>query len=285
VDWYGGFRCRVGVHRQTIVASPQQAAGIICCSRPRDPDDLKILVVEGDQHFKGNRQLPVAAFFVPRGGTCPIAVTFTPSASGLRTGTLTITNSAGSPQTIGVTGIGVDFALATSTAKKTIQAGGAATYSLTVTPVGAGFPSAIQMSCTGLPQGATCNFAPGSLTPGIHTTTTTLNISTTASVADDLPGHSVKGYAAFGICIPFQAFGLFGMVFVGCTKRSRKLAVLALLALLIAGTLFMSACTGGTGTASQSQTQTASKSYSIFVNGTSGNLQHSVPLTLTVQQN
>jgi hypothetical protein len=104
------------------------------------------------------------------------------------------------------------------------------------------------------------------------------------SVADDLPGHSIKGYAALRICIPFQAFGLFGMVFVGCTKRSRKLAVSALLALLIAGTLFMSACAGGTGTASQSQTQTASKSYSILVNSTSGNLQHSVPLTLTVQQ-
>ncbi len=217
------------------------------------------------------------------GGTCPIEVTFTPSASGQRSGSVTFANSAGSPQTVSLTGTGVDFALATSTNTDTIQSGGSASYSLTVTPVGGSFPSAIQMSCTGLPQGATCNFAPSSLTPGVHTMTATLSISTTASVAQNLPEHSVKGYAAFWI--PFQAFGLFGMVFAGCTRRSKKLAALALLALLIAGTVFLSACAGGTGTASQSQTQATSKSYAVLVNGTSGNLQHSVPVTLTVQQN
>lgn len=217
------------------------------------------------------------------GGNCSVAVTFTPSASGPRTGTLSITNSTGSLQKVSMTGTGVDFVLATSTSTDTIQSGGLATYSLTVTPVGGSFPSAIQLSCTGLPQGATCNFAPGSLTPGVHTMTTSLNISTTASVAQNRLPHSVKGYAAFWI--PFQAFGLFGMVFAGCTRRSKKLAVFALLALLITGTLFMSACAGGTGTSSQSQSQTSSKSYAILVNGTSGNLQHSVPLTLTVQQN
>jgi hypothetical protein len=217
------------------------------------------------------------------GGTCSIAVTFTPSASGTRSGTLIITNTAGNPQTVSLTGTGVDFALATSTNTDTIQSGGSASYSLTVTPVGGSFPSAIQMSCTGLPQGANCSFAPGSLTPGVHTMMTTLSISTTATVAQNRLPHSVKGHAAFWI--PFQAFGLFGVVFAGLTKRSKRLAVAVLLVLLIAGTLFMSACAGGTGTSSQSQTQTTSKSYSILVNGTSGNLQHSLPLTLTVQQN
>jgi hypothetical protein len=93
----------------------------------------------------------------------------------------------------------------------------------------------------------------------------------------------VKGFGAFWI--PFQAFGLFGMVFAGCTKRSKKVVLAASLVLLFAGLVFMPACAGGTGTSSQTQTQTTSKSYSILVNGTSGNLQHSVPLTLTVQQN
>ena len=41
------------------------------------------------------------------GGTCPVQVTFTPTAAGTRTGTLTITdNSAGSPRTVALTGIG-----------------------------------------------------------------------------------------------------------------------------------------------------------------------------------
>jgi hypothetical protein len=43
----------------------------------------------------------------PAGGTCTINVTFTPTANGLRTGTLTITdNSAGSPRTVPLTGTG-----------------------------------------------------------------------------------------------------------------------------------------------------------------------------------
>ena len=43
----------------------------------------------------------------PAGGTCAIQVTFTPTATGTRTGTLTITdNSAGSPRTVELTGQG-----------------------------------------------------------------------------------------------------------------------------------------------------------------------------------
>jgi len=45
---------------------------------------------------------------VPVSGSCTISVTFTPSALGVRTGTLTITdNASGSPQTVSLTGTGV----------------------------------------------------------------------------------------------------------------------------------------------------------------------------------
>jgi hypothetical protein len=219
------------------------------------------------------------------GGTCSIAVTFAPSTYGARTGALTIANNAGGPQTVGITGTGVDFNLASSSNAQTIQSGSSASYSLTVTPVGGSFPNTVQLSCTGLPSGASCDFSPSSLTPGVHMVTATLNISITTSVAQSLPAHSPRGYAALATWMQFPAFGLFGIVFAGWTKRSKKLAVAALLVLLIAGTLFMSACAGGTGISSQPQSQTTSKSYAILVNGTSGNLQHSVPLTLTVQQN
>jgi len=43
------------------------------------------------------------------GATCSVSVTFTPTADGTRTGTLTVTdNSAGSPHTVALTGAGVD---------------------------------------------------------------------------------------------------------------------------------------------------------------------------------
>jgi Beta-propeller repeat/Abnormal spindle-like microcephaly-assoc'd, ASPM-SPD-2-Hydin len=219
------------------------------------------------------------------GGTCSVAVTFAPSVSGSRTGTLTIANSAGKPQTVIVTGAGVDFSLASSSGDSTISAGGSASYSLTVTPVGGSFSNPIQLSCSGLPSGATCSFSPNALTPDAQTMTATLTVATTASVAQNLPARSLKGCTAFGIWIQFQGFALFGVVFAGWTRRSRKLAAAALLVLAITGTLLMSACAGGTGVASQPQTQSTSKSYAILVNGASGKLQHSVPLTLTVQQN
>jgi hypothetical protein len=44
---------------------------------------------------------------VPAGGTCAVQVTFTPTAAGIRTGVLTITdNSAGSPRTLQLSGVG-----------------------------------------------------------------------------------------------------------------------------------------------------------------------------------
>jgi hypothetical protein len=59
------------------------------------------------------------------------------------------------------------------------------------------------------------------------------------------------------------------------------MAIVALLAVLLFGLMFLTGCAGGTGVAPV--TGTGSGTYTINVTGTSGNLQHSVPLTLTVQ--
>jgi hypothetical protein len=80
-----------------------------------------------------------------------------------------------------------------------------------------------------------------------------------------------------------NGFGLFGMLFVGSKRRAKKTLSLIALALLISATLFMSACAGGTGIAPQTQPGTTPGTYTITVSGSSGALQHSIPLTLTVQ--
>ncbi|MGB9361610.1 MAG: hypothetical protein WCA99_08410, partial [Candidatus Sulfotelmatobacter sp.] len=87
-----------------------------------------------------------------------------------------------------------------------------------------------------------------------------------------------------------QGMGLFGMVLAGSKSRSRKFRALILLALVVAGLLFMSGCAGGTGIGPQkasgttsTPTTTTSTTYTITVTGTAGSVQHSVPVTLTIQ--
>ena len=71
-------------------------------------------------------------------GTCQLQVTFTPTATGSRTGTITITDNApNSPQTIALTGTGtmasIGLGIASGgSASATVNAGTSATYSLSI---------------------------------------------------------------------------------------------------------------------------------------------------------
>ncbi len=222
---------------------------------------------------------------VASGGTCSVTVGFAPSASGSRTGTLTIVTGIGASQLVALSGTGVDFGLTSSTGSETITDGETATYKLTVTPIAGSFMGAIQLSCSGQPAGTTCAFSPSAVTPGANPATVTMSIATAATTSRLLPAHSGSSYFALAAWIPFQGLGLFGIVFVGSKPRSKKLAALVMLALVIAALLFMSACAGGTGIVSSGgQTGTQTGAYTISATGTSGSLKHSVPLTLNVQQ-
>jgi hypothetical protein len=217
------------------------------------------------------------------GLNCQIQVTFTAATSGINSGQITLTgNASETTQTLALSGTGLDFSLTAPNSSETIQAGGTATYTLSVAPLGGSFPNAVQLSCSGLPAQASCTFSPSSLIPGTTQQTVTLTIATAAS-AQAIVRHS-SNYVALASWMPIQGLGLFGVVFVGSRKRMRKSAILTLMTIAIASLIFMSACAGGTGIAPhQSQTGAAPETYTVSVNGTSGNIKHSVPLTMTVQ--
>ncbi|MGA9509712.1 MAG: choice-of-anchor D domain-containing protein [Candidatus Sulfotelmatobacter sp.] len=219
--------------------------------------------------------------------SCTINVTFTPTASGTRTGNLTVSDNAqGSPQVVNITGAGADFSLSGSPSSDTAQPGSAATYKLTVSSIGGSFVNAVQLSCSGLPAQTSCALSPAAVNPGANAVTSTLSISTTATVAEAVPGSSRKS-PIYGVWIRSQVIGLFGILLIASKGRNRKSRLRVLAAYLTMTLILMTGCAGGTGIAPTSQTPpqtgTAPGTYTVTVSGTSGNLQHSLPLTLVVQ--
>ncbi len=216
--------------------------------------------------------------------TCSIKVTFTPTTTGTRSGTVTIgDNASGTPQTIALTGSGSDFVLTSDPNSDTVKAGAMASYTLTLSPLGGAFNSAIHLSCSGSPALTTCSLSPNTATPGGSPATSTLSISTTASRAEVVPlAEPSEGHPIPAIWMQ-QGLGLFGIILLGSKTRSRKLRGIILMVLMTAALWLMSACAGGTGITTPPQSGTTPGTYTITVSAASGALTHSLPITLIVK--
>jgi hypothetical protein len=214
--------------------------------------------------------------------SCAISITFTPTASGALSGALTLSDSAAnSPQTESLTGSGSDFSLASAQSSDTVKAGSAATYNLKVSPVSGSFASAVALTCSGLPAQTSCSLSPNSVTPGGSAASSTLSITTTATVAEAEPIRKSRSAPVYAVWIQLQAIGLLGIMFALPKRLSRKARARVTLLLVSGALIFMFGC-GGTGIVPPPQTGTTPGTYTITVTGTSGQLQHSLPLTLVV---
>jgi len=227
------------------------------------------------------------------GEVCTVTVTFTPTASGTRTGNLTISdNSTARTQTIALAGAATalptpDFTIGATPAANTVQPGGSTSYTVTLAPEN-GFTGAAQITCSGAPAESTCLPSGSSVTlDGSHSATVQVNITTTAAsyippVAFDWRWSPLQP--------PVVLFGCLWalLCILAASARSRGLRVIRFVAPALLGLVLMvvAGCGGGSqsthGTPSQTNPGTPIGNYTITVTASSGNTTHTTTVTLTV---
>jgi hypothetical protein len=225
--------------------------------------------------------------------TCTIGVFFDPTAGGTRTGTLKITDNAGnSPQTVTLTGSGLDFSVMPgAAASATVTAGQTASYSIAVAPAG-GFAASVALSCSGGPAGSACAVSPSTMALSGAAAQTAMVTVTTAARGWLLP---LRGgwprdtrYRQTPMILTLAAMFLLIVVASQCLRREQNLAwirVVGFAALVPLG-LTLTSCGGGSGSGGGG-TNPQAGTYTVTVTGnfTSGatTLNHSAKLTLVVQ--
>jgi len=228
--------------------------------------------------------------------SCTVSVTFTPSAAGTSTGTLTLRdNASGGQQFVALTGSGTapDFNFAApSLGSKSVSAGGSAQFTFTVNAVG-GFSGPIALSIiVASPPGASalpvCTVSPTSL-PGNGTATATCTTSGPAVTAPRSNGRFCLrlGPRRFEWRqVPPWMFWLLVLGMSGAALcrpvRSRRARV-GLAAAMLYALVWVACGSGGSITTNSPSTPiTTAGNYTIAVIATSGNLSHTVTGTLTV---
>jgi N-acetylneuraminic acid mutarotase len=156
-----------------------------------------------------------------------------------------------------------NFALVINPSTITVKAGQSGTTTVEVVDEG-GFSGNVSFACSGLPVGAACSFALETVPTPVGITYTTLTVTTPTSTAN-LDRNGVPIYPGPVLAIVVCIFG---------RKKRRRSQMLLLLAVSVVGPGILNGC--GANGPPEPITST------VTVTGTSGSLQQTATLTLTV---
>ncbi len=173
-----------------------------------------------------------------------------------------------------------DFALAVTPPNRSVAAAGdTARYLVQLTP-NPTYTTSISLSCTGLPTGATCSFAPSTVNlQGSSPGAVTLSLSTTArsiTTGSVIPASSKRFYAVW---LGVPGLALLGAGF-GRDRRRRRILGLLLFCALWALLVIQPACSGTTPAPPTSGTPAGTST--ITVTAASGSDSKSQGIQLTV---
>lgn len=211
--------------------------------------------------------------------SCVIDVTFTPTASGTRTGTLTITDNApNSPQTVSLSGTGgapnLGLGIASGGSNSaTVAAGSTAKYSLTIG--GQGVSGTASLACTGAPTGAVCTVPATETLSATAAATFAVNVSTASGTQAALQHSDFRRFSWL------WAFALMGWVVLLGKGKTRRSIHRCLLCLPLLCLLFLCSC-GGNGSGSHTG-GTPAGTYNLTLTAAVGSNSQSTTLTLIVQ--
>ena len=210
-----------------------------------------------------------------------INVSFSPTAIGNSTGTLTITDSAaGSPQTVSLTGAGVAASIGlvyapNNPSSSSTPAGSAALTTIQVG--GAGVGGTVNFTCSGLPQGASCSFSPSSVQAKANVSSQVqLSISTTARTSLLVPVGFTLGLSIFVILLGLNYLSGISTR-VAHRLRWRLVPLFALMICACGGS--MNSPSGG----SSSSTGTPAGTSTVVITATSGTATQTLNFMLGVK--
>ena len=230
-------------------------------------------------------QLNTCGTSLAAGASCAINVTFTPTAAGSRTGSITITdNAASSPQIVSLGGSGADFKVSVSPTSASVVAGNSVTYTFTVTP-SFGFNAKVTLGCGGAPRGATCSASPSTVTPD-GTNPITARVTVTTAVRSMPPPRSGPNLNLPRLLTRVRPtwflWLLLLLTLVASQAMARRHRVLFRLALVMGLVLLWAACGAG-GSQVDVPEGTPAGNYTLTLTGTSGAVTHGISTGLTVE--